>query len=393
MSRMIETRKLSSIIILLTISFLLALTHYRQFIETVVVDGNRHGPSALKNQSHEEDLIDGYNTKDCGISDPDSEDPGFVNQAREGQFPWLVSFQVKGMGKSRPMHFCMGSLISDKWILSAAHCFAPDQFKDMLDRGSVIVTGGSTNAFSEKNAKFEIKRIFYHSQYDHKAPIGFDISLIELKDKAKFKSKYDGELPYLNSVCLPKQGKEFTKGQAVKIAGWGDTESKDPNSKPDRLLTTDLLITDAEECAKIFAKNMKKVKEQFLKFKDFLCASYKASRDACQGDSGGSMLEYADGRAVAVGIVSYGKGCATTGTPGVYERVSSLMPWIKDITQNKDNATVYYTVLERGKNTINKNKETKGDKSKGDGVAKGEKGKKDNDKKSEGKSKDDKKKG
>lgn len=57
------------------------------------------------------------------------------------------------------------------------------------------------------------------------------------------------------------------------------------------------------------------------------------------------MLEYADNKAVAVGIVSYGLGCATKGVPGVYERVSSLMPWIKDITQKKEKASVQFTVL------------------------------------------------
>lgn len=66
------------------------------------------------------------------------------------------------------------------------------------------------------------------------------------------------------------------------------------------------------------------------------------------GDSGGSLLEFADGKAVAVGIVSYGLGCATKGVPGVYERVSSLMPWIKDVSQNKENATVQYTLLKPG---------------------------------------------
>jgi hypothetical protein len=89
----------------------------------VIVDGKRNGPSALKNQSHESEMIDGYNTKTCGISDPDNNKGGFVNAAREGQFPWLVSFQViKADGGFA--HFCMGSFISDRWILSAAHCFA-----------------------------------------------------------------------------------------------------------------------------------------------------------------------------------------------------------------------------------------------------------------------------
>lgn len=92
-------------------------------VESVVVDGKRKGPSALKNQSHEYEMIDGYNTKTCGISDPDTNASDFVNSAREGQFPWLVSLQL-GRPNKKYGHFCMGSFISNKWILSAAHCFA-----------------------------------------------------------------------------------------------------------------------------------------------------------------------------------------------------------------------------------------------------------------------------
>lgn len=333
---------------------LVLVSIYIDSIQAVVVDGKRKGPSALNNQSHEDEIIDGFNTKDCGISDPDVSSTGFVNQAHEGQFPWLVSFQIKA--KNKPAHFCMGSFISDKWILSAAHCFAQNQdiIKAHLDDDAIRVTAGSINAFSSKNANFTIRRVFYHSQFDGKNPIGFDVALVEIKEKANFRKEYHGELPYINAVCLPKQGKEFTKGQAVKLAGWGDTESKNPRSKPDILLTTDLLISDQAECAKIFAKKMEKVKKQYAQHKDFICAAYKGRRDACQGDSGGSLLEYADGKAVAVGIVSYGLGCATPGVPGVYERVSSLMPWIKDITMNKDKASVFYTVLARNKETVEK---------------------------------------
>lgn len=95
-------------------------------VVSVVVDGTRKGPSALKNQSHEEDMIDGYNTKTCGIADPDEKTSAFVNSAKEGMFPWLVSLQVIKEKENTRAHFCMGSFISDKWILSAAHCFADE---------------------------------------------------------------------------------------------------------------------------------------------------------------------------------------------------------------------------------------------------------------------------
>lgn len=72
-------------------------------------------------------------------------------------------------------------------------------------------------------------------------------------------------------------------------------------------------------------------------------------------------MEFADGKAVAVGIVSYGLGCATKGVPGVYTRTSSMMPWIKDITKHKEKATVKHKVLKPGTDEVpQKDRTTKG---------------------------------
>lgn len=155
--------------------------------------------------------------------------------------------------------------------------------KPFLDQGKVHLTGGSTNAHGSENANFTIKRIFYHSKFNRSSPVGFDVSLIEVAEKAQVRTKYDHKLPFINTVCLPIEGKEYAEGQVVKLAGWGDTESKDPKSKPEHLLTTDLILTNAEQCAEIFSKKLQKVKDQYHSYKDFICADYHGERDACQG--------------------------------------------------------------------------------------------------------------
>lgn len=105
---------------------------------SIIVDGDKKlSLSASKHQKHDEkSMIDGYNVKTCGISDFNTKEHEFVNMAREGQFPWIVSFQIKlsdevpnqsntlrKLKEGENLHFCGGSFISDKWILSAAHCF------------------------------------------------------------------------------------------------------------------------------------------------------------------------------------------------------------------------------------------------------------------------------
>lgn len=53
-----------------------------------------------------------------------------------------------------------------------------------------------------------------------------------------------------------------------------------------------------------------------------------------QGDSGGPLVCQKDGAWTLVGIVSWGSGTCSTSSPGVYARVTKLMPWVQEILAN-----------------------------------------------------------
>ena len=62
-----------------------------------------------------------------------------------------------------------------------------------------------------------------------------------------------------------------------------------------------------------------------------MCAG-EAGHDSCQGDSGGPLTCGEDDK-ILCGIVSWGRGCALRGYPGVYAKVSAYIGWIEGIVR------------------------------------------------------------
>ena len=50
-------------------------------------------------------------------------------------------------------------------------------------------------------------------------------------------------------------------------------------------------------------------------------------------DSIGPLVQYVDGLAVQIGIVSFGYGCGRLGLPGIYSKVDYVLPWIKQMME------------------------------------------------------------
>lgn len=142
------------------------------------------------------------------------------------------------------------------------------------------------------NRNLSIARVYAHSSYQSKsAPVGFDIALVELQRPVNFSQKrvtggpMDEQVePFMNSICLPLREKKYATNETARIAGWGLSSPKDERSMPSKLLTTDILIKDKQECVRQYSEALRSEapKRQSDRYDDFICASYKNTRDACQ---------------------------------------------------------------------------------------------------------------
>lgn len=173
--------------------------------------------------------------------------------------------------------------------------------ENYLNHGKLKAIAGSNRVSSRHplNRNLDIKRIYYHNHFNHSSPIGFDIALVELKERVNFTLKLSKDehghqdMPIMNAICLPLEGKKYEFNDTARIAGWGLSNEDDPSSMPTKLLTTDILLSSPEICTAEYVQALKwdQPKEQQKKYDDFMCANYKTTRDACQSDSGGPLMQ------------------------------------------------------------------------------------------------------
>ncbi|XP_016394163.1 serine protease hepsin-like isoform X1 [Sinocyclocheilus rhinocerous] len=262
--------------------------------------------------------------QDCGRRMlPEERIVGGVD-ARQGSWPWQVSLQYDGV------HQCGGSIISDRWIISAAHCF-PERYRH-VSRWRVLM-GSIYNTPIRKNIVIaEVKTVVYHSSYLPFVDANIDdnsrdIAVLALTKPLQFTD-------YIQPVCLPTYGQRLADGQMGTVTGWGNVEYY--GTQANVLQEAHVpIISDAVCNGPDYYDNQVTT--------TMFCAGYeKGGTDSCQGDSGGPFVA-ADvlsktSRYRLLGVVSWGTGCAMAKKPGVYMRVSRFLPWISTAMRMYENS-------------------------------------------------------
>ena len=224
----------------------------------------------------------------------------------DNRYPWMAAiyFRVDG---NRFLPGCGGSLVSDRWIVSAAHCFVDSGVPSNPNNVAFLL--GATDLTSDDGIFSVVSRIVIHPDYNPNTQEN-DIALLELPDPV-------GCQP----ITLPSLANPVPiDGELATAAGWGSTS--EGGSQSTQLLEVDLPIVAHNACLPFYQNSL----NQPL----MLCAGGvpQGGRDSCQGDSGGPLFVNRAGQVVQAGIVSFGVGCARPGIPGIYTRMISYTDWI-----------------------------------------------------------------
>merc|ERR1712209_170279 len=231
------------------------------------------------------------------------------HEAAHHEWPWQVALFIDDAW------FCGGSLISDEWVMTAAHCADGASYFD-------IMAGAHNVRESSEPNRVEVTSYngWTHPLWNSNDLSG-DLALIELPSPMPMND-------YISTSCLPATGETPAVGSLVTVTGWGKPSDSAGGISPVLREVRDIPVMTNADCNAVYG----------IVGDGVVCIDTAGGRGSCNGDSGGPLVQKAGGKAAGdqwtqVGIVSFGAsaGCEV-GMPAGFTRTEYYLDWIKSET-------------------------------------------------------------
>ncbi|XP_016949205.1 serine protease SP24D [Drosophila biarmipes] len=214
--------------------------------------------------------------------------------AKQGQFPHQISLRRRGS------HTCGGSIISENYVVTAAHCVK--QGSNVAPASELSVHAGSL-LLSSGGVVVPVATVTVHPEFSGH---GHDVAVLRLRQSLKLGS---------NMAAIQLATDDPPSDATVDISGWGAISQSGPLSNS--LLFVQVKALSRETCRKEYLQQLPETT---------MCLMHPRNKGACYGDSGGPAT-YAG---KLVGLASFVIGGCGRNAPDGYERVSQLRSWIRE---------------------------------------------------------------
>lgn len=225
--------------------------------------------------------------------------------AEISDFPWQVYLDAGDFT-------CGGSIISNNWIITAAHCTKND-YDETISASQMVVTVGANNPRNNFQGKvYRVSEIIVHEDYDSKT-LNNDIALLKINEPISYTNAEPIKL-----VSAKDASTGVTDpGVLSWVTGYGITRIS-PETYPSTLQKVRLPIVSNSQASTVWKS---------IPATDLMAGYLNGNKDACSGDSGGPLVVPVSTGYKLAGLVSWGS--SRCNTYGAYTRLSLFEPWIE----------------------------------------------------------------
>lgn len=248
------------------------------------------------------------------------------NPAERGSFPSVV--HLRALQPNNRLSVCGGTIIDDRWVLTAAHCVArADRQPGATDARNLTIRKGTQVLGPGTGTDISVSEVIIHPAY-RPEQVGSpnDIALVRLSEATQLPRQ-------ILASGATRRELEMPDAMAI-VVGFGLTEA---GRLSNVLMRADVPLISAAACRDAWS-NAASVPAGALGAPT-ICAGWARpqSSDSCSGDSGGPlMLPDRLGNRIQVGIVSWGdaRPCGIGAKPTVYAAVGHYEAWIRQHVPN-----------------------------------------------------------
>ena len=259
------------------------------------------------------------------------------------QHPWAIAILL-----SDEVH-CSGSILNERYVLSASHCFSVEGIP--LDLTKMTIIAGSddpVNPIPRLKSRFverkKVQDVKIHPLADYPAA-RYDLALVKIKGQFTFR---DSRWP----ICLPEatRSRAYHSGRGYTLVGFGRDINKENQGSV--LTDLDLIVQPTSACSSKYSGILndelndfhyliKETLPQNFNEDSLICGAKPGKTSgSCPGDSGGIFMNnmwmpnLEDYRAIQTAVVHGApQRCNGGRYPSIFVRIDNdeALSWIKDI--------------------------------------------------------------